>query len=241
MISTPKYEPVRIGLATDVPMRIAGFISIFNDPAEPGHPQLLPVVGSLDELLASQALDYLIVDMECSSIGQTSLAAICRLRPDVRLIVIAAEGNDDLAVEAILVGARGYLTWSDGPADIRIAVDVINRGFIWAANSQQSKVVDRLLKEPRSSIVDADSYLTDREQQVLGLILDAQSNREIARQLCIEERTVRSHLGRLMRKTGVKNRVQLSMHALNHRELLDKCAVRIRQHDPKSQAAHWAN
>jgi len=240
MILTPKYVPIRIGLATDVPMRIAGFISFLNHPAEPGHLQLLPIVGSLDELLASQALNYLIVDMEGYSIGQNSLAAICRLRPDVRIIVMAAEGNDDLAVEAILVGARGYLTWSDGPADIWMAVDAINSGFIWAANSQLSKVADRLLKEPRSSIVDADSFLTDREQEVLELILDAQSNREIARQLCIEERTVRSHLGRLMRKTGVQNRVQLSMHALNHRELLDKCAVRIRQHDPKSQTAHGA-
>jgi DNA-binding NarL/FixJ family response regulator len=115
-----------------------------------------------------------------------------------------------------------------------MAVDAINSGTIWAPRRLLSKLVDRFMKDPGSSIVDAGSHLTDREYQVLDLILEAQPNREIARQLGIEERTVRSHVGRLMRKTGVGNRVGLSMYALNHRKLLDKSAGRIRQDDPKS-------
>jgi DNA-binding NarL/FixJ family response regulator len=59
-------------------------------------------------------------------------------------------------------------------------------------------------------------HLTDRERQVLDLILLARSNREIALQLGIEERTVKAHVGRLMRKTGADNRIELSMRALNH-------------------------
>ena len=57
--------------------------------------------------------------------------------------------------------------------------------------------------------------MTAREKEVLDLILQAQSNREIARQLGIEERTVKAHVGRLMRKTGADNRIELTMHALN--------------------------
>jgi DNA-binding NarL/FixJ family response regulator len=215
-------------------MRIAGFTSILDQPAEPGKAQLLPIEGSIEELLANPALNYLIVDMECSSVEQTSLAAIRRLRPDVCLIAIGPEGNGVLAMGAILAGARGYLNWNVGAADVRMAVDAINSGIIWAPRRLLSKLVDRFMKDPVSSIVDAGSHLTDREHQVLELILEAQPNREIARQLGIEERTVRSHVGRLMRKTGVGNRVGLSMHALNHRELLDKSAGRIRQNDPKS-------
>jgi DNA-binding CsgD family transcriptional regulator len=59
------------------------------------------------------------------------------------------------------------------------------------------------------------NHLTAREKEVLELILQAQSNREIARQLGIEERTVKAHVGRLMRKTGADNRVELTMHAMN--------------------------
>jgi len=57
--------------------------------------------------------------------------------------------------------------------------------------------------------------LTARERQVMDLILLARSNREIARELGIEERTVKAHVGRLMRKTGAENRIDLSMRALN--------------------------
>jgi DNA-binding NarL/FixJ family response regulator len=234
MISARGCEPIQIGLLTDVPMRIAGFASIFEQPAQPEHPQLLPIMGGIEEVLASDALKYLIVDMECSSGGHTSLAAIRRRCPDVRLIAIAPEGNDDLAMEAILSGARGCLNWNAGLDDVRMAVDVINRGLICAPARILSRLVDRLMKNPGSSTVDASPHLTDRELQVLELILEAQPNREIARQLGIEERTVRSHLGRLMRKTGVENRVELSMHALNHQDLLDKSAQGIRQHDAKS-------
>jgi DNA-binding NarL/FixJ family response regulator len=78
-----------------------------------------------------------------------------------------------------------------------------------------SKLIDRLLKAPDSSLTNAMPHLTEREQQVLDLILNARSNREIARQLGIEERTVKAHVGRLMRKTGADNRIELTMRALN--------------------------
>ncbi len=68
--------------------------------------------------------------------------------------------------------------------------------------------------------------MTDRERQVLELILQARSNREIAHQLGIEERTVKAHVGRLMRKTGADNRIDLSMRALN-RSLLPDAGTRI--------------
>jgi DNA-binding CsgD family transcriptional regulator len=58
--------------------------------------------------------------------------------------------------------------------------------------------------------------LTTRERQVLDLILQARSNREIARHLGIEERTVKAHVGRLMRKAGADNRIELTMRVLNH-------------------------
>jgi DNA-binding NarL/FixJ family response regulator len=57
--------------------------------------------------------------------------------------------------------------------------------------------------------------LSLREQQVLELILLARTNREIAGQLGIEERTVKAHVGRLMKKTGAENRIDLSMRAIN--------------------------
>jgi len=92
---------------------------------------------------------------------------------------------------------------------------VIDSGSIYAPWRLLSKLVDRLLKIPDSSLTLNGPHLTTREKQVLDLILLARSTREISKTLGIEERTVKSHVGRLMRKTGADNRIELSMCALH--------------------------
>jgi len=96
-----------------------------------------------------------------------------------------------------------------------MAIEVVTSGSIWAPRRLLSKLIDRLLKVPDSSLTNGNPRLTDREHQVLDLILQARSNREIARHLGIEERTVKAHVGRLMRKAGADNRIELSMRVLN--------------------------
>jgi DNA-binding NarL/FixJ family response regulator len=94
--------------------------------------------------------------------------------------------------------------------------ETVTAGSIWAPRRLLSKLIDRLLKGPDTSLTNASPHLTDREHQVLECIMQACSNREIAEQLGIEERTVKAHVGRLMRKTGTVNRTELSMRELNH-------------------------
>jgi DNA-binding NarL/FixJ family response regulator len=93
-------------------------------------------------------------------------------------------------------------------------------GSIWAPRKLLSRLIDRLLGVPVSGSGGLGALqLTARERQVLDLILLARSNREIARQLGIEERTVKAHVGRLMRKAGAENRIELSIKALNSRAI----------------------
>jgi len=90
----------------------------------------------------------------------------------------------------------------------------VTSGSIWAPRRLLSRLIDRLLKVPAVRLA-ANPHLTERERQVLELILLARSNREIAVELGIEERTVKSYVGRLMRKTGADNRIKLSVSALS--------------------------
>jgi DNA-binding NarL/FixJ family response regulator len=99
---------------------------------------------------------------------------------------------------------------------VRRAIEAVTSGSIWAPRRLLSKLIDRLLKVSDTSLTNTEHSITDRERQVLEHILMARSNREIARHLGIEERTVKAHVGRLMRKTGADNRIELSMHALHH-------------------------
>jgi DNA-binding NarL/FixJ family response regulator len=215
MPSIRNLDPIHIGLVSDEPIRLEGLASVFEQPPGQVKPPLLPVSGSINELLGRPGLEYLVVDLHSSSGGLEILETIRRARPSLKLIVIGPEGNDELVLDSIVAGARAYLESTAGPETVRTAIEVVTAGSIWAPRRLLSKLIDRLLKLPDSSLTNANPHLTARERQVLDLILQARSNREIARHLGIEERTVKAHVGRLMRKAGVDNRIELTMRVLS--------------------------
>jgi DNA-binding NarL/FixJ family response regulator len=205
----------RIGLVTDEPIRLEGLISVFDQAVEGGGGRFVPVTGTLDELLAIPDLECLIVDRSSPSRGLEIQQSIRRARPGIRQIVIGPPGNDELMQQAIIAGARAYLDLAAGPEMVLKAIEEVMSGSIWAPRRMLSKLIDRLLTVSDAGAADGNPHLTAREKEVLDLILLARSNREIAGQLGIEERTVKAHVGRLMRKTGSDNRIELSMRALN--------------------------
>jgi DNA-binding NarL/FixJ family response regulator len=213
MFSIRNIDPIYIGLVSDEPIRLEGLASIFEQPPLPGKPRLLPILGSVEELLARSTLEYLLVDLHSSSKGLEIIEAVRRARPSIRLIVIGPDGNDELVLESIVAGARGYLDLTADADMVLQALDAVTAGSIWAPRRLLSKLIDRLLKGTDTSLTNGSPHLTDREHQVLEFIMQACSNREIARQLGIEECTVQAHVGRLMRKTGADNRINLLMRA----------------------------
>lgn len=210
-----KHRPIRIGILAVEPIRVAGLASIFDQPALPAQAQLLPVIGTLEELLGASAIEYVVVDLHSSQDSLEILETVRNTRPDVRLIVIGPEGDDELVLRAIIAGARAYLGLSAGPEIVRKAIEVVTSGSIWAPRPLLSRLIDRLLNVPLAIHTAPNPQLTPREEQVLKLILMAQSTREIARKLGIEQRTVKAYVARLMRKTGADNRVKLSVSALS--------------------------
>jgi DNA-binding NarL/FixJ family response regulator len=219
MSSLRNIESIQIGLFSDEPIRLEGLTTIFDQPSSPGGAQLVPLVGTLEQLLERHSVEYLVLDLQCSSINMETLATVRRTRPSIKLIVIGPEGDDELVLQAIIAGARAWLGLTASPEAVRMAIEVVTGGSIWAPRRLLSKLIDRLLKVPDPANSRSNPHLTDREKQVLDQILEARSNREIALELGIEERTVKAHVGRLMRKTGADNRIELSMCAL-HRPLV---------------------
>jgi DNA-binding NarL/FixJ family response regulator len=174
---------------------------------------MIPVVGKIDELLSDSTLEYMVVDLNSSSESLWTLAAIRLKRPKMRLIVIGPENDDKLVMESIMAGARAYLDLKASPQIVHQAVEAVTSGLIWAPRRLLSTMIDRLLEVSDASLTNQPPRLTERERQVLDLILQAYSNREIAQELGIEERTVQAHVGRLMRKTGAGNRLDLLIRA----------------------------
>lgn len=208
-------DAIRIGVAANEPIRVAGLASIFDQPAEAGDAQLVHVIGNLSELLALDDIEYIVIDLQSTLGGLEALETIRRERPDVRSIVIGPEGDDELVIRAIIAGARAYMGHTAGPELVRRAIDVVTSGSIWAPRRLLCRVIDRLLEVPNLSQVTSSKQLTKRERQVLELILGAHSTREIASRLGIEQGTVKGYVARLMRKTGADNRIRLSMSVLS--------------------------
>jgi len=193
---------------------------------------LTPVIGQIDDLLADPALEYMIVDLNSSNCGLRVLDVIRAKRPRMRLIVIGPESDDKLVLESIMAGARAYLDLKASPRIVRQAIEVVTGGSIWASRRLLSNLIDHLMGGSDTSLTNDPPPLTDRERQVLDLILTARSNREIAKELGIEERTVQAHVGRLMRKTGADNRIDLLMRASSP-ALLEAAGIKDRRMDDR--------
>ncbi|HWE85561.1 MAG TPA: response regulator transcription factor [Terracidiphilus sp.] len=208
-------QAIRIGVLAGEPIRLEGLTMVFREDPVPGRPKLTPMVGTLHELVANPAVDYLVIDLNSTARSFELLDEVRRARPGLKQIVIGPKNDDELVLKAVIAGARAYLDSDAGPETVRQAIDIVVSGSIWAPRRLLSRLIDRLLGVPQNNAPGTGPLLTDREREVLKLILRAKSNREIASQLGIEERTVKAHVGRLMRKLGADNRIELSMRAIN--------------------------
>jgi DNA-binding NarL/FixJ family response regulator len=202
---------VKIGLIEPEPIRVAGYRSIFEDTP---HIEIIPT--DMDGLVANSSLTMAMVGLH-SSVGSFDvMSSIKAARPDLRILVMGSDSDDETIITAITAGAKGYLEENATPEQLEMAIDVVQSGSIWAPRRVLSQFVDRALHTSPRPLRRDGLHFTQREREVLKLLVAARSNREIAQTLGIEERTVKAHVARLMRKVGVENRIALSIHAVTH-------------------------
>jgi DNA-binding NarL/FixJ family response regulator len=198
----------RVGLFSTEPMRLMGVISAFED-----HPSIRLHFGEIDTLLEDRSLPYLILDMGYEGAWLETQIRVRRVRPDMGQILLGPAVGEEILLRSIAAGGRAYLDSNCGPLALRQAVESVIQGCIWAPRRVLTKLIDRLLLQGSVSAPLPTPTFSPRERQVLDLIMTACSNREIAEQLGIEERTVKAYVASLMRKTGSYNRVSLSVQA----------------------------
>jgi DNA-binding NarL/FixJ family response regulator len=207
--------PARIGLVASDPLRLVGMEAILAD-----LPGIEAVPLELDQIGVSASLAVLMLEARAG--GDALPELISRLRrehPQLRIVVVG-EGLDPLLIEQVIgAGAKGYLAETASEAEIRMALEVVLDGSVWAPR----KVLAKLLEGgsgSASSTPSGDSIvkrMTAREREVLELLMDGRSNGAIAEALGIDEATVKAHLGRMLRKTGAHNRVELTLRAIEER------------------------
>ncbi len=209
MKETLPHDRLRMGLIATDPLRIMGLQAIF---AEGLKADVIPlsVPGALD----ASGVSLILIDATCTDHIHELLATFRRSRPHLRLVVIGLENDHEYIQKIIGAGAKGYLTHGAKESEIRLAIEIVQDGSVWAPR----KVLARLLEASSGGDGQApvgEPRITEREGQVLRLLVAGSPNREIASALGIDEATVKAHVGRLMRKVGVTNRIALTMQAMS--------------------------
>jgi len=144
--------------------------------------------------------------------GLAALPGLKAARPDLRIVVLTSDQDDERIVEAIRGGATSYLLKTAGVDEVVAAVRAAARGESVLAPS----VAARLVKEVRRARTSVDA-LSKREQDVLILVARGRSNKEIARDLVIGEETVKTHVSNILAKLHLPDRRQAAIYALQRR------------------------
>jgi len=211
-------EPIRVFLVDDQQMVRAGFAMLVGSQPD------MEVVGeagdgreALERLAATRA-DVVLMDVRMPRLDGVEATRALAARPGApRVIVLTTFDLDEYAFAAIKAGAAAFLLKDATPPDLLNAIRSVHAGDAVVAPSTTRRLLDHFaaaLPDPAAggSSPDADrrlAALTEREREVLVLVGRGLSNTEIAAELVVAEATVKTHVSRLLAKTGSRDRVQL--------------------------------
>ena len=144
--------------------------------------------------------------------GLEATRRITARQPRVRVLVLTSFDGDDKVFPSIEAGALGYLLKTSGPGELVRAIHQVHRGESALHPSIARRLLRQISKPPEPGPDTAS--LTGREIEVLRLVAQGHSNREISRRLVISESTVRTHVSNILAKLNVGSRTQAAVYAL---------------------------
>lgn len=170
------------------------------------------IVGRLDNIPADVGLVWVLLPA-----GQAVDAVVSNVRKQLSgrsLVILADEPSENDAMAALATGAAGYCNGHAAPSVLQQVALAVENGGIWVGQGLMQRLLSataRVLPESNADKAAWRQTLTAREQEAAVLLAKGCSNKEIARQLDITERTVKSHVGAMLEKLGVRDRLQLSL------------------------------
>jgi DNA-binding NarL/FixJ family response regulator len=136
--------------------------------------------------------------------------------PQTQVVVLTTYSDDESIISALQAGALGYLTKDATRAEIGRAVQAAAAGQAVLDPAVQQRLLSAAVRAPAAQPDHDPDELTPRESDVLRLIAQGKSNREIARALYVSEATVKTHVNRIFAKTGSRDRTQAIRYAYTH-------------------------
>jgi DNA-binding NarL/FixJ family response regulator len=189
---------------------MAGLLSAVPDVEVAG------AVGSGEEAVAwcgRATADVVLMDINLPGIsGVEATRRVLARSPRAAVLVVSMVDDDDNVVAALTAGARGYVLKEASPDEIVAALRTVTAGGAVFGATIAARLVTTAARERPSALVDRESF-TARERDVLDLMAEGASNRQIARQLDLSLKTVQNHVSRILDKLQAADRTQAVLRA----------------------------
>lgn len=207
--------PISIFIVDDHPMIIDGLKGYLDDP------KLFDIRGTAEngldalEQLMGIDVDVILTDIQMPKMDGMEFIKKLKLdKPEQKVIVLTMFNEAQYIKKMLQLGASGYVLKSAGKSELRQAIDFVNTGGQYYSPEVTQVIMNKL--RGSQSAVSMVTELTDREKEILYLILKQKSNQEIGDELFISTRTVEAHKRNLLEKTGSKNIAGLVIYAVDN-------------------------
>ncbi len=200
------HEVVRIGLKT--------VLSRYNQF------EIVGEAGNAHEALEKTVYckpDIVVMDVRLP--GQNGIETtreIIESHPDTKVIILTSYADDDLLFDAIAAGAAGYVLKQIGSEDLVRALETVGRGDSMLDPAVTQQVFQRVRENARRAEDETFASLTDQELNILSLITEGLTNKEIANQVFLSEKTVRNYVSSILNKLNLASRAEAAAYAVRH-------------------------
>ena len=186
------------------------------------HPrfEIVGEAGTAEEALAKarvQKPDVVVMDIRLpGKSGIDATREITARLPDTRVIVLTSYADDDLLMDAVAAGASGYVLKQIGSDDLVKSLEAVARGEALLDPAMMNTAFARLREAARKERGEAFRALTEQEVRILELVARGRTNREIADEVYLSEKTVRNYVSSILGKLGLSHRAQAAAYAVEH-------------------------
>jgi len=178
--------------------------------------EVVSVVSNLIDLIESSKqfkFDIMLLDVELKGLNLNKILELVKKNKIAKIILLIDDNySENLLINGIRSGIRGYLQKNTEPSELINSVKSVHEGELWADRKLMGKVVDGSTYPTKEVNLNGQIYdLTETEIKIIKLVLTGMTNKEIADDLYISEKTVKFHLYKVFKKLALKNRSELML------------------------------